>query len=120
MNTNNILKNSKTFIFSILFVLISTATMAGNKVVKIKTSAICDMCKDRIELVVNNLDGIKKSMLNVDSKMLTVKFNTEKITAEEIRKAVSDAGYDADNIVANEKAYSVLPGCCKKGSTCAH
>lgn len=120
MNRNNILKNSKTFIFSMLFVLISTAAMAGNKVVKIKTSAICDMCKDRIELVVNNLDGIKKSMLNVDSKMLTVKFDTDKISAEEIKKAITSAGYDADDLAADTNAYNVLPSCCKKGSTCAH
>ena len=120
MRSNNILKNSKTFIFSILFVLMSIAAMAGNKVVKIKTSAICDMCKDRIELVVNNLDGIKKSMLNVETKMLLVKYDATKISTEDIKKAISDAGYDADDLAANEKAYSVLPGCCKKGSTCDH
>lgn len=105
-------------IFTVLFLSISTITMAGNKMLKVKTSAICDMCKNRIELVVNNLDGVKKSLLNLDSGIIKIKYNTDKLSETDIRVAISDAGYDADDMPADPKAYSVLPGCCKKGSSC--
>lgn len=113
-----IMKNMKTLSITVLFVMISTATMAGNKVVKIKTSAICDMCKNRIELVVNNLDGVKKSMLNLETGIVKIQYNTDVLSPLDIRMAISDAGYDADDMPANQEAYNVLPGCCKKGSSC--
>lgn len=96
----------------------STAAMAGNKVVKIKTSAMCDMCKNRIELVVNNLDGVKKSLLSLDTKIIKVKYDADKLSETDIRAAIADAGYDADDMPANIEAYNVLPACCKKDGVC--
>lgn len=115
---NIILNNTKTFALSFLFILISATAMAGNKMLKVKTSAICGMCKNRIELVVNNLDGVKKSMLNLENGVIKIKYNTDKLSPEDIRKAISETGYDADDMAANPEAYAVLPGCCKKGSSC--
>lgn len=115
---NIILNNMKTTAFTLLFLLVSTSAMAGNKVVKIKTSSICGMCKNRIELTVNNLDGVKKSMLNLDTKIIKVKYNTDKLSATDIRAAIADVGYDADDMPAVQAAYAVLPNCCKKGSSC--
>ena len=97
----------------------TTISMAGNKVVKIKTSAICDMCKNRIELAVNNLEGVKKSLLNLDSKVIKVKYNTDKLSETDIRAAIADAGYDADDMPKNLEAFEVLPGCCKVSGSCA-
>lgn len=115
----NILKSTpKTFALTMLFVMIGFSAMAGNKMLKVKTSAICGMCKDRIELVVNNLDGVKKSLLNLETGIVKIKYNTDKLSETDIRAAIADAGYDADDMPADAKAYSVLPGCCKKGSSC--
>ena len=83
--------------------------------VTIKTSAECGMCKDRIEKAVNDLSGIKYSNLDVDSKILTVKYDSDETNPDKIRKAVSLVGYDADDIKANKKAYKQLPKCCQKG-----
>ena len=82
---------------------------------KIKTTSECDMCKARIEKAVKKLDGIKSAVLDVPTKILTVKYDQEEVTLEKIRKTVSKAGYDADSVKANAKAYSLLPPCCKIG-----
>ncbi len=110
---------------SMIAILISILSFATNTVkaqatdekyqtVTIKTSAVCGSCEKTIETAVNQLNGIKEASLDVDSKILTVTFNTEKTTVEEIKNAVVMAGYDADEIPADAKAYENLHGCCKK------
>ena len=83
--------------------------------VKIKTSAVCDMCKTTLEKGLVFEKGVKKSSLDVESKMLTVWYRTDKTTEHIIRKAVTNIGYDADSIPANAVAYEKLDKCCKKG-----
>jgi mercuric ion binding protein len=84
--------------------------------VKIKTSAVCDMCKETIEKAMAFEKGVKKSNLNVDSKYLSVWFNPKKTTSENIRISLTKIGYDADNYPAQNKAYEKLNECCKKDS----
>jgi copper chaperone CopZ len=109
-------------LFALLFValILSTAAMAQNsqdskfKEAKIKTSAICDECKDRIEKAVHRLDGIESANLDVNTKILTVKYDSDDTDIETIRKAVNKAGYDADDQPSDKKAYKKLPACCQK------
>jgi len=82
--------------------------------VKIKTSAVCDMCKETIEKAMAYEKGVKKSNLDVDSKMLGVWFNPAKTNSENIRISITKIGYDADNLPAENKAYQKLNECCKK------
>jgi len=46
--------------------------------------------------------------------VLTVEYKLGKTSPEKIRTAVSKIGYDADDVVADPKAYEKLPECCKK------
>jgi len=96
--------------------IFSSATYAQKKTeeLKIQTSAQCGQCKDRIEKAMAFEKGVVSSDLNIDDKVLTVIYNPGKTTPEKIRKAVNDVGYDADDTKANPKAYTDLPGCCKK------
>lgn len=91
-----------------------TYTKDGYAVAKIKTSAVCDMCKETLEKAMAYEKGVKESSLDVDSKVLTVKFDPKKTSLEKIRMAVVKTGYDADGILADEKAYDNLDACCKK------
>ncbi|MBI2257459.1 MAG: heavy-metal-associated domain-containing protein [Flavobacteriia bacterium] len=81
----------------------------------IKTSAECDMCKERIESKLNYTKGVSFAELDFKSKELTVKFKTDKITLEEIKKILSELGYDADDVKANPEAAKLLPTCCQPG-----
>lgn len=85
------------------------------KVAKITTTSQCEMCKARIEKAVNKLSGIKSAVLDVPTKVLTVKYDENDLTLEKIRKTVSKTGYDADSVKADPKAYKMLPPCCKVG-----
>jgi copper chaperone CopZ len=98
----------------ILFIHSAKAQDSTTTVLKIKTSAICKMCKKTIEKALANESGIIKSDLEVKSKIATVTYNPKKTTPEKIRKAIADSGYDADDVPANPKAYKKLENCCKK------
>lgn len=82
--------------------------------IEIRTSAQCDKCKATIEKAMAYEKGVVKSELNVETSILKVTYKPGKTRPDLIRKAVSEAGYDADTVPANEKAYKRLPDCCKK------
>jgi cation transport ATPase len=82
---------------------------------KIKTSSQCSMCKETIEKAMAFEKGVKTFDLDVKTKVLTVTYNPVKTTPEKIRLAVSKVGYDADDVIADQKAYDKLSPCCKKG-----
>lgn len=115
----NIKRNNKTIVFTLLFMLFGFSAIAGNKTVKIKTSAVCGMCKDRIESSLNKIDGSKKTMLIVETGVLLVKYNTKKLSEMDIKIAISDLGYSADDLPKNEIAYNNLPACCQKTGSCS-
>ena len=96
--------------------LCGTVFCQGKKTetLKVKTSAVCDMCKDRIEKGLAYEKGVKKSELDVKTKILTITYDPGKTSPDELRKAVSKLGYDADNLPADKAAYAKLPACCKK------
>jgi len=84
------------------------------EVVEIQTSAICGMCKKKLEHDIAFEKGVKSVELNDETKVLTVKYKKGKNSKEKIKKAITKAGYDADEMPANPKAYAALPECCKK------
>jgi copper chaperone CopZ len=105
-----------------LFILMLMFTGFGfsqSEEVQIKTSAQCEMCKDRIEDKLNYTKGVKYAELDVDSKVLTVKYNTKKLSKVDVKNLVADLGYNADDVKRNETAHSKLPGCCKSSATTA-
>jgi len=107
---------NKIFSLSLSFLLIALFSFGQkNTEVKIKTSVECEMCKKTIESTVYKLKGVKKVKVDLASKETLVIYNPQKITVEEIKKAIVAAGYDADDMKANVKAYKALPDCCKKG-----
>lgn len=84
------------------------------KEIKIKTSAVCDMCKTTIEKDMKFEKGVKSAELDVESKILTVQYKPSKTNPDKIRHAVAKVGYDADNIPAVPESYDNLDPCCKK------
>lgn len=83
--------------------------------VKITTSAQCDMCKKRIEDGLYSQKGIIEANLNVETKVITVKYRNNKTSDTNIRNYISSLGYSADDVPANKEAYDKLPGCCQAG-----
>ena len=109
----------KKLIFSaILLTGISVMSNAQTKAVvaaKIKTpNALCEACKNRIETYLKRYDGVGFINVNYRRGETQVKYYTDRINIEEIKTAIANAGYDADDIPATEDAYQRLPKSCKK------
>jgi len=102
----------------LLALLLTTglATQAQTDTLRIRTSAMCDMCKRTIEESMAFTKGVKYASLDVESKVLTVAISPKKTDATAVRKAVNALGYDADDSPADPKAYEKLHACCKKDS----
>ena len=81
--------------------------------VTIKVSSVCGMCKETIEKALAYTKGVKKSEVDYENKLVVVTFKPNKTNPSLIRKAIADAGYDADDEKANKDAYDKLPNCCR-------
>lgn len=109
--------------FGLLFTVNATKTVfaapQNNDTLVVKTNIYCNHCK-QCESCKGKLDmlmeekGVKDMVLNVEQMTITVMYNSKKTSPEKIRTAISNLGYDADNVPANPKAYEELDGCCKK------
>jgi len=107
----------KNYLF-VFLILVGFSAFSQNKkkeVIEIKTSAKCEDCKDRIEKSLAFEKGVKDVKINLETAVVSVTFIPEKTNPEALRKAISLAGYDADEIKADTKAYQALPLCCQKG-----
>lgn len=109
-------KNLMLFIL-LLASVITFADKPKTETVKIKTSAICEQCKETIEKKLAFTKGVMESNVDVDSKdkIVTVIFNPKKTTVDKIRKSIAEVGYDADDVLAVPAGYEKLADCCKKG-----
>ncbi len=102
-----------------LFILISMFGFSQKaekfKTIIIQTSAECGDCKDRLEEKLNYISGIKFAELDLETKKLTVKFTTSKISEAAIKQIINEIGYDADDQKAKKEAVQKLPLCCQPG-----
>ncbi len=85
----------------------------------IRTSIVCDHCLNcescgpNINFATRRVKGVTKMKIDPDAGTITVTYRTDKTNPDEIRKAISASGYDADNVKADPMAYQKLDGCCK-------
>ena len=110
----------KSSFLSITMFLISSIVFSQKVTEVIKVSAQCGMCKERIEKLLMLEKGVKTADVDLEKKTATVTFNSKKTNLDKLRKAISKAGHDADDVVADPKAYEKLPACCKKPDDSNH
>lgn len=114
---NNTLKSVITIVLIILFTMLSNELSAQKtKTIEFHTSAQCGMCKDAIEGAMNFERGIQFVELNLDNMFLTVKYKTKIHTEKSVKNLLSELGYSAGEVKANEKAMNELPKCCQPGA----
>jgi mercuric ion binding protein len=81
----------------------------------IKTpNALCEACKTRIESYLNRIDGVLGATVNYRRGETKVQYLTDRTDIEQIKTAIANLGYDADDVTANEDSYKRLPKTCKK------
>jgi periplasmic mercuric ion binding protein len=104
-----------TVFFLTAFAGISFAQQKVSQKVVIKTPTVqCEMCKTKVEKYLSREPGISDVRVDYKKKTTTVTFLTDRNNIEQIKTAIANAGYDADDVTADEDAYKKLPKCCKK------
>ncbi|MCU0426693.1 MAG: cation transporter [Candidatus Kapabacteria bacterium] len=99
------------------FVLVSIAFVSTNafgaqKKETVKVWGNCGMCKKTIEKSLKGVEGIETATWDKSTKILSVSYDDSKITMKKIEEKVASAGYDTQNVRANDAAYDNLAKCC--------
>jgi periplasmic mercuric ion binding protein len=93
----------------------SAQVKKGVQTVTIQTPTVqCESCKKRIEDYLKREDGVQKATVDFKKHVTKVTFVAERTNIENVKAAIANAGYDADDVKAEEEAYKKLPKCCKK------
>jgi periplasmic mercuric ion binding protein len=102
---------------TLLFALLLPVIAAEMTTATVKLPTLqCGMCKRTIETKVTGLEGLQSIVVDVETKTATVVFDPEVTNIESIEKAISAAGYDANEVKADARAQKKLHGCCQPGS----
>lgn len=102
-------------LISLMSLKIYARDIQHNKTIVIKLNSIqCNMCVEKITEAIKSVDGVVKTKVNLNKKTATVTFNADITSKAEIEKAITSAGYDANNKTADAEAYEKLSSCCKK------
>jgi periplasmic mercuric ion binding protein len=105
------------FTIAILLMVFSSPSYSQRRnvsEVEIKTSAQCPMCKESIERTLTFERGVRHALLDMETKKVTVRYNSRRTDPDILRNAITGLGYDADQKEGDPEAYAELPGCCKK------
>lgn len=99
-----------------LFIITAFAAVGYSQTqeIIIQTTAQCNECKENIEKALMAEKGVRFAELDVKSKQAKVVYNSKKTTPEQLRKAISMVGYDADDVPADPAAVLKLSPCCTK------
>jgi len=104
------MKSIKGLLVAMLTIL-SVTVFAQSDSTSFKAAGNCGMCKKRIEGSVK-VPGVSLASWNVESKVMTVKFDSGKINPKQLQQQVAAAGHDTDLFTADQAVYDKLPGCC--------
>ena len=73
----------------------------------------CEACKTRIENHLAHEDGISSVKADYKRHTVTVTWYTDRTNIENIKTALANLGYDADDVTADPDAYKRLPVTCQ-------
>ena len=95
-----------------------TTPKKGIQTVTISTPTVqCEMCKKRIESYMIREEGVQKVNVDYKKKKTKITYVAERTNIENLKTAIANVGYDADDVTANEESYRELPKCCQKPAT---
>ncbi len=82
-----------------MFKLFSKSKPVGEKAVFTIDGMHCTSCSMNITGALEDTKGVIKADINYAKSQATVEYDPTKTNAAELKKAIKDAGYDADQIV---------------------
>ncbi len=73
----------------------------------------CGMCEKTIEGSLKDVEGVSLADWNKETDQMTVTYDPELITLDQIKQKIANVGYDSDTHRAKDEVYESLPGCCQ-------
>jgi copper chaperone CopZ len=73
----------------------------------------CGMCKKTIETAANSLNGVIKADWDVQTKQVSLVYDSQIIDLMSIHQAIANSGYGTELVENNMDSYENLPLCCK-------
>ena len=97
----------------LLFISVSSFSQANPavKTFQFKIFGNCEMCKERIEEAAK-IKGVQSANWSIETKILTIKIDTDLVKLSKIENRIVEAGHDLENKTADDKTYNSLPECC--------
>ncbi|MEW5677114.1 cation transporter [Flavobacterium enshiense] len=99
-------------IMLLLSFLSAQAQIKNAKTEKVKVYGNCGMCKNVIEKAAEK-KAVSKAHWDVETKVLTITFDSKKTNASSILKKIANAGYDSEIFTAPDNVYNNLHECCQ-------
>ena len=115
----------KKIITAILFLIIANAASAQSAkaewVILKSNNLKCWECKDVLDKYLtkekeNTEGGIVQWKINLLQGEVRIQYLPDRTSADEVRAAVNNAGFDTDNEKALDEAYKKLPPSCKRAA----
>jgi|GEM_PF-466321 len=106
------MKNLKSLVLTLALAFVFTfSANAKTESLELNTNMHCGACKTKIENSLKTMDGIEKSNVNLETKMVKLSYNSEKVSKDNIVKTIADLGFKADEVTArvenkDAKSYS--------------
>ena len=86
--------------------------VSGKAVIKTPTVQ-CETCSDQLQFFLAREYGVSSVKVNIKQKTTTITWLNDRTTLENIKVAIANLGFDADDIEAEESAFKRLPTQCK-------
>jgi copper chaperone CopZ len=95
-----------------------TQKVNGKAIISTPT-ILCEKCQEKVEFFISHTEGVTSVAVNIRKKTTTVTWINDRTTLENIKTAIANLGFDADDIEAEEYAFKRLPKQCKADITAA-
>lgn len=80
---------------------------------KIWVRGNCEMCQERIETNVRLINGVKSAQWDVESKMLSVRYDSTLTNELAVETICARVGHATKTRSSDNKVVSELPECCQ-------
>lgn len=98
----------------LMVMMLLTISMQAAKVKSvIKTSIVCNTCKEMVETALKDQKGVSSVKADVTTAKVKVVFDDAVISLSAIEDIIANLGYDANNKKKNMESFNKLPKCCK-------
>lgn len=81
-----------------IIIFSAVTAFAAEKTIKVQTNLHCESCKGKIEKTLKKANGVLSTYADVESKIVTIKYDDAKTDNKKITGAITEIGYKAEVI----------------------